>query len=227
MQAHVFDITGKSKGEIALAAELFEVAVNKPLLAQAVRIYLANQRQGNANTKSRGEVTGSTRKIFRQKGTGNARHGDIKAPIFVGGGIVHGPVAHSFTLQFPKKMKRAAVVSALSSQADKVVVVEGMNDVDGTTKAVTPVIKAIRKAEEKLLVVLTGEMKNASRSLRNLEKVTYMNVADLNAYTILTHPTLVFTKEALGELEKKYNVSATVGETKEAKKTKKVKKEEV
>src|SRR5207248_616028 len=98
----------KASGKVSLPKEIFAETVNKKLLAQAVRVYLANKRQGNASTKTRGEVEGSTRKIYRQKGTGNARHGSIRAPIFVKGGIVHGPRPRDFSLGLSKKMRRKA-----------------------------------------------------------------------------------------------------------------------
>jgi large subunit ribosomal protein L4 len=104
----IVDVSGASKGNMTLPAEIFGVIPNKALLAQAVRVYLANQRQGNASTQTRGEVVGSTRKIYRQKGTGRARHGAIKAPIFVGGGVAHGPHPHDFGLDFPKKNEESS-----------------------------------------------------------------------------------------------------------------------
>ena len=105
VSVNVVGIDGKISGKIALPGEIFGEKVNKALLAQAVRVYLANQRQGNASTKTRGEVEGSTRKIYRQKGTGRARHGSVRAPIFVKGGIVFGPKPRDFSLDMPKKKK--------------------------------------------------------------------------------------------------------------------------
>src|SRR6185437_7247197 len=112
----VVGIDGKVTGKIALPGEIFGEKLNKALLAQAVRVYLANQRQGNASTKTRGEVDGSTRKIYRQKGTGRARHGSVRAPIFVHGGIAHGPKPRDFSLTMPQKMKQKALFSALSTK---------------------------------------------------------------------------------------------------------------
>src|SRR6266404_5428662 len=112
----VVGIDGKVSGKVSLPGEMFGEKVNKALLAQAVRVYLANQRQGNASTKTRGEVDGSTAKIYRQKGTGRARHGSKRAPIFVKGGIVFGPKPRDFSLSLPQKMKRKALFSALSAK---------------------------------------------------------------------------------------------------------------
>ena len=110
----VYDIKGKEKGTLILPKEAFAVSVKPQLLAQAVRVYQFNRRQGTASTKTRGEVTGSTRKIYRQKGTGRARHGDIKAPIFVGGGIVGGPKPKDYSLGINKKQKTKAFFGALT-----------------------------------------------------------------------------------------------------------------
>jgi large subunit ribosomal protein L4 len=113
----MYDAAGKVTGSVSLPEEVFGAKINKRLIAQAVRIYLANQREGSASTKSRGEVQGSTRKIYRQKGTGRARHGGVRAPIFVHGGIAHGPKPRDFSLKMPQKMKRAALFATLSLKA--------------------------------------------------------------------------------------------------------------
>src|SRR3989344_6029979 len=115
--APVYDLKGAKSGTLALPKEVFGTKVNNSLMAQAVRVYLANQRQGNATTKTRGEVQGSSKKIYRQKGTGRARHGSLRAPIFVKGGIVFGPKPRDFSLDLPKKMKRKALFSSLSAKA--------------------------------------------------------------------------------------------------------------
>ena len=127
LKVTVVGIDGASKGSMTLPEAVFGAKPNKALIAQAVRVYLANQRQGNAATKTRGEVIGTTKKIYRQKGTGRARHGAAKAPIFVGGGVAHGPHPHDFSMEFPKKMKQKALISALSekTQAGSIKVVEG------------------------------------------------------------------------------------------------------
>ena len=112
----VFDIKGKNVGSISLPESIFKAKVNPQVVAQAVRVYLANQRQGTSSTKTRGEVQGSTRKIYRQKGTGRARHGSIRAPIFVHGGVAFGPKPRDFSLKIPSKIKQQALFSAFSSK---------------------------------------------------------------------------------------------------------------
>jgi large subunit ribosomal protein L4 len=203
MKAQVYDTTGTKKQEVDLSAALFEAKVNPTLIAQAIRVYLANQRQGNANTKTRSEVTGSTRKIYKQKGTGNARHGDIKAPVFVGGGIVHGPVTHSFTLTMPKKMKNAALKSALSTKAADVAVVEGMAKIEGKTKSVNSLVKSVKGTKKRPLIVLAEDMDGMLQGLRNVTAVDYVNAMDLNTYDVMNHDCLIFATEALEVLEKR------------------------
>jgi large subunit ribosomal protein L4 len=201
MKAPVFTLTGPSKTEVELSESIFSTEVNPSLMAQAVRVYLANQRQGNANTKGRGEVTGSTRKIYKQKGTGNARHGDIKAPVFVGGGIVFGPVTHPFTMSFPVKMRRAALRSALSSQSEKVAVMDGFAGVAAKTKVVLSAVEKAVGESKKPLVVITGEMETVKKALGNAQGYDFMNVTDLNTYEVLNHDVLVIAQEALPILE--------------------------
>ena len=110
----LYNIKGEKEGKVTLPKEIFETKINKPLLSQAVRVYLANQRDARARAKTRAQVKGSNRKIYRQKGTGGARHGDNKAPIFVGGGKAHPPKGINRRLSLPKKMKQLALKSALS-----------------------------------------------------------------------------------------------------------------
>src|SRR3990170_8751536 len=119
LQAILFNIDGESVGKISLPPEIFAYKVGPKLLAQAVYIHLANQRAGTRSTKTRSQVTGSTRKIYRQKGTGRARHGDITAPIFVGGGIVGGPKPRDYSANMNKKQKRKALFISLSEKAKR------------------------------------------------------------------------------------------------------------
>src|SRR5882724_11511103 len=132
----VYGLDGKVAEKVTVPAAIFGEKVNKTLLAQAVRVYLANKRQGNASTKTRGEVDGSTRKIYRQKGTGKARHGSVRAPIFVHGGVVFGPKPRDFSLSLPKKMKRKALFSALSAklQGKELIVVSSLETITPKTK---------------------------------------------------------------------------------------------
>ena len=170
--ATVVDTKGKAKGKITLPKEAFGEPVNKQLIAQAVRVYLANQREGGASTKTRGQVRGSTRKIYRQKGTGRARHGNIRAPIFVGGGIVFGPVPHDFALSMPEKMKRKALAGALTSryQEGNIFFVDGIEKLEPKTKYVAQMLEALSLTDSVLLVV-TATAHNIVRAARNIPEI--------------------------------------------------------
>lgn len=185
---------------MTLPKELFAAKINKPLMAQAVRVYLANQRQGTASTKTRGEVEGSTRKIYRQKGTGRARHGAIRAPIFVGGGIAFGPTPRDYHLDFPKKMKRAALSSALTSafQEGKMIVVDGLSLV-AKTKIMANTLQTVGTKGSTLLVV--GKDAGVTmRAARNIADLDILPAQNLHAYSVISHQKVVCMKEAIGEL---------------------------
>lgn len=194
----VVDTDGKPTGKMTLPKELFAAKINKDLMAQAVRVYLANQRQGSASTKTRGEVEGSTRKIYRQKGTGRARHGAIRAPIFVGGGIVFGPTPRDYHLSLPQKMKRAALASALTSALHdgKVIVIGGLSDLAPKTKNMAHTLDSVGAAGSTLLVVSKGAS-TVIRAARNIERLDILPVQNLHAYSVISHQKLVFMKEAL------------------------------
>lgn len=144
----VITITGAKSGKIDLPKEIFAAKVNPQLMAQAVRVYLVNQRRAGAKVKSRSEVSGSRRKIWRQKGTGRARHGDQYAPIFVGGGVAHGPTGEeNYRLKMSKKMKKRALFSALTSKfkAKEILVVKGLEKIEPKTKEMAKIIKNLTR----------------------------------------------------------------------------------
>ena len=202
IRVSVVGLDGKAAGSVTLPAHVFGAKINRQLMAQAVRVYLANQRGGHASTKTRGEVEGSTRKIYKQKGTGKARHGGIRAPIFVGGGIVFGPRPRDYSLSFPQKMRKVALASALSEQLKKqnIIVVSGLSDVK-KTKIVASMLTAVG-ATRRTLLVTPKESAVVVRAGRNIEGVDILPVSDLNTYSVLMHSKLVFMKEAIGELKK-------------------------
>ncbi|MGI5828315.1 MAG: 50S ribosomal protein L4, partial [Patescibacteria group bacterium] len=183
--------------------------VNTDLLAQSVRTYLANQRKTTAKAKARSEVSRTTKKVYRQKGTGGARHGDRKAPIYVGGGKAHGPTGEqNFTLTMPKKMKVAALKSALSLKATegKVVGVAGLGDIKTPkTKTVNTLLQSILTDKDfrKVALVLGPDMKIAVKASRNLAKATPYNVDTLTTYDVINSHTLVVSVEALEILTKR------------------------
>ena len=193
----VLGVDGKKAGTVDLPEALFAAKINKTLMAQAVRVYLANQRGGHASVKTRGEVEGSTRKIYRQKGTGRARHGGIRAPIFVGGGIAFGPKQRDYHLDFPKKMKRAALASALTLAfgEGKVSVVRGLGGI-AKTKIMAQTMQSIGVSGSTLLVV-ARDSRGVIRAARNIQSVDTTPESNLHAYTVLRHQRIVFMKEAL------------------------------
>lgn len=200
----VVDTEGKAAGSMTLPEAVFGAKVNKTLMAQAVRVYLANQRQGNAVTKTRGEVDGSTRKIYRQKGTGRARHGGVRAPIFVKGGVAHGPKLRDYGLSLPTKMKRAALFSALTAQlqSGNVVVVAGLEKAGPKTKTMAATLSKV--AGNKALVVMPGLVKEVYTAGRNIKGVSLTPAQELSTYAVLGAKKLVVMKEAVETLEKTF-----------------------
>ena len=184
---------------VDLPAEVFDAPVNVPLIHQVVVAQLAAARQGTHSTKSRGEVAGGGRKPYRQKGTGRARQGSIRAPQFAGGGVVHGPTPRSYAQRTPKKMKAAALRGALSDRATH----GRVHVVDALVTGDTPSTKAARTALEgltdrpRVLVVLTRDDEVSRLSLRNLVDVDVLPADQLNTYDVLCADDVVFTTGAL------------------------------
>lgn len=199
----VYSLLGKSAGSFDLPKSVFGAEINKALLAQALRVYLNNQKGHYSNTKTRGEVEGSTRKIYRQKGTGRARHGGVRAPIFVGGGIALGPKSRKVTLDLPKKMKKASLVSSLSQKLlDKQIFgISGLEKVTGKTSQLASFIK---KIEKKSTLIVTDKIPDlAARAASNLKSVNLISAGDLNALEVIKAQSLIFTREAVEALEKR------------------------
>ena len=197
----------KSGGKAATAAklpkEVFAVEnVSHELLKQAYTAYLANGRLGTATTKTRGEVRGGGRKPWRQKGTGRARHGSIRSPIWVGGGVVFGPKPRDYRQSMPKKARRAAMRSALSAKVrdGELIVVDALTLPEPKTKRMAAVLTNL-SAERKPLIVLAERDRNVELSARNLPGATTMQAQDLNVYQVLAHHKLVMTKDAVAKLE--------------------------
>lgn len=199
----VFNMLGKVSGTITLPAEIFATKINAVLMSQAVRVYLANQRQGNASTKTRGEVVGSTRKIYRQKGTGRARHGGLRAPIFVKGGIAHGPKPQDHSLTMSQKMRRVALLSALSAKAkdNEIKILDGLQDVEMKTKLVAKTLQHMQ-LKNKVLLVMPEHIEKVYRAARNIDKVSVTAANRLTTYDILEHKTILFMKDAISTIER-------------------------
>jgi large subunit ribosomal protein L4 len=197
----VLGVDGKKTGSVELPADIFSVQVNIPLMHQVVVAQLAAARQGTHKTKTRAEVSGGGRKPYRQKGTGRARQGSIRAPQFAGGGVVHGPVPRDYTQRTPKKMKAAALRSALSDRAREGLIHVVESFVDGETpktKTALATLAAITKSD-KVLVVLGQEDDVSWLSLRNVPQVHLLAADQLNTYDVLVSDEVIFTKGALEE----------------------------
>lgn len=205
----IYDIGGKVQKTVELSKEVFAVTANPSLLAQAVRVFLVNQRQGNVKVKTRGEVIGSTKKIYRQKGTGKARHGAIKAPIFVGGGIAHGPKQKEYNLKFNKKERKIALFGTLSEKL-KENKIFGLEEKTLTmkpkTKAVVDFLKELKLiGKNNLIIMKKMEKNNLVLSMRNISNITFVDVNSLNPYLILKSNSLIFVENALEVFNKPKN----------------------
>lgn len=208
----VVNFDGKSAETVTLSKEVFDVTANPALMAQVLRVYQANQRQGTAHTQTRGDVTGSGRKIYRQKGTGRARHGDRYAPIFVGGGVAHGPKSRDFGKSINTTMRRKALFAALTEKrkTDNIVVVDGMEKAPIKTKKMVDLFKSVNlkvkhgKLANSVLVATAGKTDNILKAGRNIEKVSIKEANLLNVYDVLSHKKLVIAKSALDVLTKTF-----------------------
>ena len=195
----VIDLEGKKAGSVVLPGSIFDVPTNIPLMHQVVVAQLAAARQGTHATKTRGDVAGGGKKPFRQKGTGNARQGSIRAPHFTGGGIVHGPQPRDYDQRTPKKMKQGALRSALSdrARADRIHVVTALFEGEKpSTKAALAALRAIVEDRQALVVLERGNELTAL-SLRNVPEVHVLWADQLNTYDVLDADDIVFTQAAL------------------------------
>lgn len=209
----VLDAAGKKTGSVDLPAAVFDVQTNVPLLHQVVVAQLAAARQGTHSTKGRGEVSGAGRKPFKQKGTGRARQGSIRAPQMTGGGIVHGPTPRSYAQRTPKKMIAAALLGAISDRArgERLHVVESFGTDVPSTKAAASVIALLTTGRNVLVVIERDDEVNL-KSVRNLKNLHVITPDQLNAYDVLVSDDIVFTKAAFDSFvdskTKKEEVSA-------------------
>ncbi len=201
--ANLYSETGATKGTVDLPPSLFEQPVHKQALYEAVRCYLANQRLGTHDTKTRAEVKYSSAKLYRQKGTGRARAGSAKSPTRIGGGTAFGPHPRDYSYKLPRKVKRLALKSALSDRAahERVHVVEDFSLTAPKTQSMASMLAAMELAGRHTLFVLPREGEILYKSLRNLEGVRVLRSHELNAYTILWADNLVFTQSALSTAE--------------------------
>lgn len=204
MEVNVLNIKGEDTGrKVALNESVFGITPNDHAIYLDVKQYMANQRQGTHKSKERSEISGSTRKLGRQKGGGGARRGDINSPLLVGGARVFGPQPRDYWFKLNKKVKALARKSALSykAQANNIVVVEDFTFEAPKTKDFVNIVNNLKVSGKKLLMVLSGADKNVYLSARNLERTNVMVASALNTYKVLDAETLVVTESALKAIE--------------------------
>lgn len=204
MEVSVLNINGQDTGKkVALSEAVFTVEPNDHVIYLDVKQYLANQRQGTAKSKERSEVSGSTRKLIRQKGGGGARRGDINSPVLVGGGRVFGPKPRDYGFKLNKKVKLLARKSALSykAQENAIVVVEDFTLEAAKTKEFVNILKSLKIDDKKVLLLLPGVNKNVYLSARNLGNTRVMTASELNTYRVLDAEVVVMTENALQMVE--------------------------
>ena len=200
----LLNIEGKKVGDIELAESIFGVEVNTDVMHEVVVNYLANQRQGTGSTKTRSEVTGGGKKPWKQKGTGRASQGSIRAPQWIKGGIALGPKPRSYKYTLNKKVKRLALKSALSSkvQENEIIVLDSLNFDEIKTKNMAKVLENIKA--NKALIVLADKNLNVQASARNIPNTKTALVNTINTYDILKYGTSVLTKDAVEKIEEVY-----------------------
>ena len=198
----LFNKEGQKVGDIQLNEQVFGVEVNQYALHQVVVAQLANKRQGTQSAKTRSEVRGGGIKPWRQKGTGRARQGSIRAPQWIKGGVVFAPKPRDYRMSIPKSMRKVAMTSALTSKVADMVVLEDLTFEAPKTKEA---VKMLNAFEAKKTLIITAEVnENVYKSARNIEGVTVMPVNNINVYDLLNCKTLMITKEAVNKIEEVY-----------------------
>ena len=202
----VLDMQGKKVGSMELSEEIFASPINVPAMHLVVRSILANQRQGTQSALSRGMVRGGGRKIYRQKGTGNARHHGNRAPQFRHGGVVFAPQPRDYVIKVPKKVRRLAMKSALTSKYNEgsIIVVDEIKLQESKTKLMAQVLKALNVSEQKALLVLADRDESVIRAGKNIPtlKVAYVNT--INVYDLLNADKIIVLKGAMQDLQEVY-----------------------
>ena len=204
MEVSVLNIKGQETGrKVALNEAIFGIEPNDHVIYLDVKQYMANKRQGNAKSKERSEISGSTRKLGRQKGGGGARHGDINSPLLIGGGRVFGPKPRDYSFKLNKKVKQLARKSALSykAQENAIVVVEDFQLDAPKTKEFVEIAKNLKVDGKKVLMLLNENNKNVYLSARNLQRADVMEAKNVNTYKVLNADVLVITENSLKTID--------------------------
>ncbi len=204
-KVNVFNLSGDKVEEITLAEEIFGIEPNEHAVYEAVKNILANRRQGTQSAKTRAEVRGGGKKPWRQKGTGRARQGSIRAPQWTVGGIVFAPKPRDYSYRIPKKVRRLALKSVLSSkvQTEDMIVLDALAMEEASTKKAVEILKNIG-AKEKAIVLVADGSETVRKSFRNISKVATLALGEINVYDLLKYDTVVLTKEAVQKIEEVY-----------------------
>lgn len=204
MELSILNIKGEDTGrKVSLSDAIFGIEPNDHAIYLDVKQYLANQRQGTHSSKGRSQLSGSTRKLGKQKGGGGARPGDIKSGVRVGGGRMFGPTPRDYSFKLNKKVKQLARKSALSYKAlnNLITVVDAFNFETPKTKEIITITKSLQVADKKPLIILANANKNVYLSARNLSRVSVVTVSELSTYAVLNAQTLVLTEDAVAAVE--------------------------
>ncbi|MGE5421879.1 MAG: 50S ribosomal protein L4 [Ignavibacteriales bacterium] len=203
----LYNMTGAQVGEIDLSDSVFGIEPNEAVVHQVVKAQLANRRVGTHSTKTRGQVSGSGKKPWRQKGTGRARSGQKRSPVWRGGGIVFGPHPRDYSIQLPRKVRRLALKSVLSDKVRnaQIVVVEGLQFEEPKTKRMLEVLDALNVMEKALVVTIDGNA-NVVKSARNIPGIKSMRADFINVYDLLAYDKLVITKDAVAKVEEVFSL---------------------
>jgi len=198
----VHNIKGENVGEVSLKDNIFNTKINKYLVHQAVKRYLANRRRGTASTKNRSEVRGGGAKPWRQKGTGRARAGTNSSPIWVGGGIVFGPTPRDYSFSLPRKMKVAALKSVLSDKLKnkEIIIVDNLLLEENKTNKLVEILKNLQ-AFKKPLIIIEKEDNGIVQAARNIKGTQILPVSKINTYDLINHEKIIITKKALKRIE--------------------------
>ena len=211
MKAQIYNIKAEKIGEATLPKATFEAKISETLIAQSIRVYLANQRSSFAKAKSRGQVNGTTKKVWAQKGTGRARHGSKKAPIFVGGGSAMGPDGNqNYNLNISKKMKQVALNSILTKFAkdNRIIIIDTFIELTPKTKEGIKLITGLKAGNEvlskssKVGIITTQTVSSVKRAFGNLKSVNLLNLKSLNVYTLSNQNFLILSQKALDQFTK-------------------------
>ncbi len=201
-KVNIYNVLGEQVGELELSENVFGVDINHDAIHAVVKSHLANRRQGTHSAKTRAEVRGGGRKPWRQKGTGRARQGSIRAPHWTGGGVVFAPKPRDYSLKVPKKVKRLAMKSALTSKVvnNEMIVLDELKLAEPKTKEMVSILSNI-KANKKALIVMDEKDVNVIKSARNIPTVETTLVNTLNVYDILKYDSFIITKDAVKKVE--------------------------